>query len=98
MARPTLRKGTRNGQFRKALPRDIQHILATWTAASAAARTAKADERAADVSPIIRELQAGGASLRQIAADLTARGIPTPRASEWTAMAVKRVVERSANV
>jgi DNA invertase Pin-like site-specific DNA recombinase len=68
------------------------------TAASAAVRTAKANERAADVSPIIRELQAQGASLRRIAADLTARGIPTPRGSEWTAMAVKRAAERTANV
>ena len=68
------------------------------TAASAAVRAAKAVERAADVSPIIRELRAQGASLRQIAADLTARGIPTPRGSEWTATAVKRAVERFENV
>jgi hypothetical protein len=28
MARPTLRKGTSNGQFRKAIPKDIRDILA----------------------------------------------------------------------
>ncbi|CAJ0892694.1 hypothetical protein AMST5_04241 [freshwater sediment metagenome] len=68
------------------------------TAMSAAARKAKAEERAADVAPIIRELQGGGASLRQIAAELTARGILTPRGSRWTAAAVKRAAERGVNV
>ena len=37
-----------------------------------------ADARAADVAPVIAELQASGAeSLRAIAAGLNARGIPT---------------------
>jgi Recombinase len=61
---------------------------------SAEVRAAKADERAADVAPLIHELRDNGASLRQIAGELTARGILTPRGSPWTAMAV----ERSANV
>jgi DNA invertase Pin-like site-specific DNA recombinase len=68
------------------------------TAMSAAARSAKADERASDVAPIIRELRDGGASLREIAAELTTRGIMTPRGSEWTATAVKRAAARTANV
>jgi DNA invertase Pin-like site-specific DNA recombinase len=67
-------------------------------AASTETRSAKARERAADVAPVIQELQSGGASLRQIAAELTARGIPTPRGSQWTATAVKRAAERAANV
>jgi hypothetical protein len=42
--------------------------------------------RAADIAPTIAELQAAGAtSLRQIAADLNAKGIPTTRGEgEWT--------------
>ncbi|MCC2099679.1 MAG: recombinase family protein, partial [Hyphomicrobiales bacterium] len=62
--------------------------------ASAEARTAKAQRNADDVLPAIKELQAAGASLRSIAAELTARGIPTPRGSEWTAMGVKRALAR----
>jgi hypothetical protein len=45
---------------------------------SVAVRSQQADRRAADLVPTIRELQAGGASLRQVAAELTRRNIPTP--------------------
>ena len=46
--------------------------------------------------PTIRELQAGGYSLRQIAAELTRRGIDTPRkGGAWQAVQVKRVLERA---
>ena len=66
--------------------------------ASAEVRAAKADQAAADIAPTIREIQAVGlTSLRQIAAELDRRGIPTPKGSKWTATAVKRVVERSNN-
>ncbi|WP_234851368.1 recombinase family protein [Sinorhizobium meliloti] len=60
-----------------------------------AAKTAKASEFASHVTPIARELQAGGASLRAIAAVLTSRGIPTPRGGAWSAVQVKRIIERS---
>ena len=41
--------------------------------------------------------QAGATSLRAIAAALEARGIRTPRGgTAWTAIAVKRVLDRSA--
>jgi hypothetical protein len=43
-----------------------------------------------------RDLNASGASLRQIAAELTQRGIATPRGHEsWSAVQVKRVLERA---
>jgi DNA invertase Pin-like site-specific DNA recombinase len=56
----------------------------------------KAAERAADLAPMIAELQAAGAtSLRAIAAALNERGIPTARASgDWSAVQVARVLMR----
>ena len=61
-----------------------------------AANERAADTRAADIAPVIKELQASGAeSLRAIAAGLNARGIPTARgAGEWSAVQVARVIER----
>ena len=47
------------------------------------------------VAPIIKELQAAGkTSLRAIAAGLNDAGIPTARGSEWSAVQVRRVLER----
>jgi DNA invertase Pin-like site-specific DNA recombinase len=62
-----------------------------------AALARAADHRAADIAPIIKELQAAGCgSLRAIAAGLTARGIPTARGNgQWSAVQVARVLERS---
>ena len=66
------------------------------TAASAKARGEKASARARDIAPMIRDLQAAGASLRTIAANLTARGIPTARGgSVWTADGVRRALLRA---
>jgi DNA invertase Pin-like site-specific DNA recombinase len=64
--------------------------------ASKAALQARADARAADVGPTIRELQAAGAeSLRAIADGLNAKKIPTARGDgEWSAVQVMRVLER----
>ena len=60
-------------------------------------RIAKANDRLSLVAPIIREIRASGVtSLRQIAAALNERGIPTPRGAEWQAPQVKRVLERLA--
>ncbi len=75
----------------------LAEVRGKGTVTSAEVRAVKANERAADIAPLIRDLQDNGASLRQIAGELTARGIMTPRGSQWTAMAVKRAVERSAN-
>lgn len=56
----------------------------------------RAAERAADLGPIITELQnAGVSSLRGIARALTERRIPTPRgAPAWTASQVARTIVR----
>jgi DNA invertase Pin-like site-specific DNA recombinase len=65
-------------------------------AASLEVRSAKATQAALDVAPTIREIQAAGAtSLRQVAAELDRRGIPTPRGGKWTAAAVKRAIDRA---
>jgi hypothetical protein len=52
--------------------------------------------RAADIAPIIAEVQAAGApSLRAIAAGLNDRGIPTGRGNgTWSAVQVARVMAR----
>jgi recombinase len=59
-----------------------------------AAKTARADKRTADLLPIIAPLKASGASLRQIADGMTRRGIPAPRGGIWSAVAVKRILDR----
>jgi len=61
-----------------------------------AALKERAASRAADLAPVISELQAAGVtSLRAIATELNARGIPTSRGKgEWSAVQVKRVIDR----
>jgi DNA invertase Pin-like site-specific DNA recombinase len=62
--------------------------------AAARARQEKAAQRAADLAPIVQELQAAGAtSLRAIAAGLNERHIPTARGGGWTATQVMRLLE-----
>lgn len=61
----------------------------------AAAARVKADAFATRVAPIVHTLQAGGMGLRGIAAALAERGIRTPRGGNWTAQAVKNLLERS---
>lgn len=64
-------------------------------AAGRAARTRNATLRAADLAPIISGLRAEGASsLREIAAGLNERGIPTARGEKWSAVQVQRVIAR----
>src|SRR4051794_25347113 len=61
----------------------------------AAATREKAEQHAGNVLPIIQEVRrAGAASLREIAAALTARGVRTPRGGGWTATAVQRALDR----
>jgi DNA invertase Pin-like site-specific DNA recombinase len=57
---------------------------------------ARADARAADLDPIVRDLQAAGArSLRAIAAGLNERGLKTPRgAGRWQAGTVHQLLAR----
>lgn len=55
-----------------------------------------ADRHAANVLPIIREIQRTGAtSLHQIADALNARGISTPRGARWYAKSVSNLLARS---
>jgi DNA invertase Pin-like site-specific DNA recombinase len=57
---------------------------------------AVADRNAANVLPIIRQIQRSGArSLHQIAAALNARGITTPRGGKWYAKSVANVLARA---
>lgn len=66
------------------------------TAAAHQAHREKAAEGRALVLPVIRELQASGAtSLRAIAAGLNTRGIDAPRRGEWSAIQVKRVLDKA---
>lgn len=56
----------------------------------------KAQRRAVDLSGIIQEVRQGGAvTLREIAAGLNARGVPTARGGEWSATQVTRVLQRT---
>ena len=82
------RQGPR-GQARQ--PRRLGRGPRQGTAAAVAGE-AKAAARAADLAPVIAEIKAGGrTSLRAIAAELDARGIPAPRGGKWTAAAVMRL-------
>lgn len=56
----------------------------------------RANDRAADIAPTIRKLQAAGAkSLRAIADGLSAQDIPTPRGhGSWSATQVMRLLKR----
>lgn len=54
----------------------------------------KADQHAANVLPIIRQIAARGASLRQIAEELNMRGIKTARGGLWYAATVRNVMAR----
>ena len=69
--------------------------LAELSAAANAVKKAEADAHALAVMPAIREAQAAGArSLRQIAAALTGRGIPTARGGKWEAATVANILKR----
>jgi hypothetical protein len=61
-----------------------------------AVRTARADARAADLAPTIKELEASGATtLQAIAAELNRRGIPTATGrGKWCGKQVRRVLAR----
>lgn len=74
---------------------NIHQIAAKGREASRAVRSARADAKAADITATISEIRNSGAgSLREIAAALNARNIPTPRKGAWSATQVARVLER----
>lgn len=63
--------------------------------AASAARRQVADHAAYALVPVIEELRRNGvASLAGLAAGLNARGVTSPRGSEWTATGVRRVLAR----
>lgn len=84
------RRGTKLGGDRGFRP------TAKMSARATEALERRADARAADIAPAIRELQAAGAtSLRAIAAGLNEAGIPTARGQgTWSAVQVSRVLQR----
>ena len=63
-------------------------------AVSAQVRREKSMAAVADLLPTIKDLRTKGESLAAIAAHLTAAGHQTTRGSAWTAMAVKRILDR----
>jgi hypothetical protein len=70
--------------------------LAEISAVANARLKAEADAHARAVLPAIHEAQAAGAkSLRQIAAALIGRGIPTARGGKWEAATVRNVLRRA---
>lgn len=59
-------------------------------------KVACADQRCREMLPIINAIRADGhTSLRAIAAELNVRSISTARGGEWSAMQVKRLLDRS---
>jgi DNA invertase Pin-like site-specific DNA recombinase len=70
-------------------PANLEHSKGNET------RKAAAAARAADLAPIVAEIQAGGAmSLREIAGALNDRGIPTTKGGRWSATQVMRLLSR----
>jgi hypothetical protein len=71
--------------------------LARAHKASVESRSAAAKKRAADLLPVIRSIQEGGAAtLREVAQVMNDRGIPAARGGEWSAMQVSRVLATAA--
>jgi DNA invertase Pin-like site-specific DNA recombinase len=68
------------------------------SALGVAANKANADRFAANVLPIIREIQASGVTtLRGVARALNARGVQTARGAPWSAETVSDVLKRATN-
>lgn len=58
----------------------------------AAVNKAQARARAESVLPVVEQIRAGGASLRQIAAELNARDINTARGVKWYPTIVRNIL------
>jgi DNA invertase Pin-like site-specific DNA recombinase len=68
------------------------------SAIGAQANKVNAERFAANVIPIIREIQASGVTtLRGIARALNARGVPTARGAPWSEVAVINILKRATN-
>jgi DNA invertase Pin-like site-specific DNA recombinase len=90
------RRGKKLGGRRYNSKGEVAHGSANALAAATRVREERSAQRASDLAPTIKALQAAGAtSLRAIAAGLNERHIPTARGQgEWTATQVMRVLER----
>ena len=62
----------------------------------ASANRATAMDRARQIEHVLAELNRSGMTTREIAVELTARGITTPRGGRWHPQTVRRVMERVA--
>jgi DNA invertase Pin-like site-specific DNA recombinase len=51
-------------------------------------------DRAVELAPLFSELWAAGLSARAMAAELVARGVPTPTGAKWHAQTVLRAMGR----
>lgn len=80
---------------------DLAPLNDRWGANPEAAKRAGevvkalADEAYADLAPIVAELRSERLSLRQIADRLNQDGHTTRRGRPWSAVQVKRVIERA---
>ena len=76
-------------------PKIRQHAV-PGLARAAVASTARADQRADDLVPLVDGIRrAGATTLQSIADALNARGIPTARGGQWYPMTVKNAVRRA---
>jgi len=74
-------------------------LTAKQRAAGRAVLMARARKRALNLAPTIAELRAAGCeSLRDIAAGLDQRGIPTAKGGKWSATQVMRLLEAAAGL
>jgi DNA invertase Pin-like site-specific DNA recombinase len=81
-------RGVKLGGDRGNLPA----VAAQGRLAGLAVRQKAAQQRLADIAPIVADLRAhGAASLRQIATGLNDRGIPAPLGGQWSAAQVRRL-------
>jgi hypothetical protein len=53
---------------------------------------------AENVFPVVKQIRAGGASLRQIAAKLNTQGIKTARGGKWHATTVRNILAAQSTV
>lgn len=78
-------------------PRDLSAYQAQASAKGRAAASAKANQRAREIMPMIDEARAQGATtLRALAQHLNANGATTPRGSRWAPMSVLRTIRMAA--
>ena len=75
---------------------EVKIVASKGNAESAKVRSGQSRKRASDLMPVVDAIQAAGAtSLRQIAAALNEKKIPTARGGEWSAVQVQRLLARA---